>query len=119
MINISCNTESSIIKFIEVEGHATDVENKKIICAGVSCLTRTVCEIITRLKGVTSSCEVSKPGNVMLKLHDVDEGVQERIAGITDFLIFGLIGIKRDYPDSLKLKINNKEWYNGTQKRWW
>ncbi|MGL1891922.1 MAG: ribosomal-processing cysteine protease Prp [Spirochaetaceae bacterium] len=119
MINIICNTNNSLIVFLEVNGHASNNINNNVICAAVSCLTRTVCEITTRLKGVTSDCSAPNPGNVMLSIHNVEITVQEMFSGVTDFLLIGLIGIKRDYPESIKLKINNKEWYDGSQKRWW
>jgi uncharacterized protein len=104
--------------FLDVSGHAND-NNKEVICAAVSCLTRTVCEITTRLSGVTSKCSASKPGNVCLEIDDIGIDIQEMFSGITDFLLYGLIGIKRDYPESIKLNIDKKEWYDGSQKRWW
>lgn len=108
-----------MIKNLEVLGHASSSIDNKVICAAVSCLSRTVCDIATRLKGVKSDFSAPMAGNVMLNIHDVDSCVQERFSGITDYFLIGIIGIKLDYPESIKLKINNKEWYDGSQKRWW
>ncbi len=119
MINITCETRASNIKYFEVLGHAGGSDNEKIICAAVSCLTGTACEIISRLNGVISEFCAPKPGYVKLCVHSFEESVQEKLSGITDFLLFGLVGIIRDNPGSIKLKINNKEWYDGSQKRWW
>ncbi len=119
MISVTCNTDSSIIKFIEILGHSSGSDDDKIICAAVSCLTRTACEIMTRLNGVVSEFYASEPGSVVLLVHDYKKSVQDKLSGISDFLLLGLIGIIRDYPESIKLKINNKEWYDGSQKRWW
>lgn len=119
MIHVICNIENSVIKLLEVSGHSCGGKNDVIICAAVSCLSRTVCEIVTRMNGVSSDCKASAPGDVVLSLHNYKKIDRDRLFGITDFLIFGMIGIKRDYPESIKLNINNKEWYDGSQKRWW
>ncbi len=119
MIQVICVTEYSNIKYLELSGHATGNQENAIICAAVSCLTRTVCELASRLKGVTSECSAPEPGNIMLNIHNIDKNIQERFFGITDFLLIGIIGIIRDYPESITLKINSKEWYDGSQKRWW
>ena len=119
MISVTCITDFSIVKSFEVLGHSSGSEDDKIICAAVSCLTRTAGEIITRLNGVVSEFCAPEPGSVVLLVHNYKECIQDKLSGITDFLLFGLIGIIRDYPGSIKLKINNKEWYDGSQKRWW
>ncbi len=119
MISIDCKTKDSIIKFVEVSGHAENHDTKTIVCSAVSCLIRTVCEIVSRNSCIDSECQAADPGEVVLKVHDFKNNVQDKLSGVTDFLLFGLIGIKRDYPESIKLKINNKEWYDGSQKRWW
>ena len=119
MIEVSCVTYNSMIKSLEIVGHASNSNNNDIICAAVSCLSRTVCDITTRLNGINSELRAPKAGNIMLKIHDIDNCIHGRFSGITDFFLIGIIGIKKDYPESIKLKINNKEWYNGSQERWW
>ena len=104
---------------LKIIGHASNSNNNEIICASVSCLSRTVCDITTRLNGISSEFRAPRPGNIMLKIHSVDNCIQEKFSGITDFFLVGIIGLKKDYPESIKLKINNKEWYDGSQERWW
>ncbi len=41
------------------------------------------------------------------------------MSAVTDFFLVGLIAVAKDFPEAIKLKINNKDWYNGTQERWW
>lgn len=119
MIHVICLTKDSNIKYLELSGHASGNHENEVICAAVSCLTRTVCEITTRLNGVISECNAPEPGSLILKINKIDKSIQERFYGITDFLLIGIIGIVKDYPESITLKINNKEWYDGSQKRWW
>lgn len=111
--------EKSGLKRVEVFGHASNTSENSVICAAVSCLSRTVGEIASRLNGVSSCFEAPKHGELLLTVNSIDESVHERFCGITDFFIIGIIGVVRDYPESIKLKINNKEWYNGSQERWW
>jgi len=118
LITVTCFLVNSCINSLNVSGHASSYNNK-VICAAVSVLTRTVCEITCRLKGVASECIAHEPGNVSLNINNIDDEVQERYKGITDFFLIGLIGIKSDSPESIKININNKEWYNGSQERWW
>jgi len=119
LIEVICITEDSYLTYLKVSGHASKDRNNTIICSAVSCLTRTVCEITTRLKGVSSKCSAPNPGDVLLTIERVNENIKDRFCGITDYLLIGIIGVVRDYPDSVTLKINNKEWYDGSQKRWW
>lgn len=119
MIQVICKTDNSNITYLEVTGHASNSSKNALICASVSCLTRTVCEIISRMNGVDSICSAPDPGNVVLEIYDIKKSIQEHLSGITDFYLLGIIGIINDYPESIILKINNKEWYDGSQERWW
>ena len=118
MILVSCNVLDGILMDLKISGHAKGRSSVEV-CAGVSCLSRTVCEIVSRMGDVFSKCETTGPGDIVLEIHNVKKTVQGRMSGVTDFLLFGIIGLVRDYPDTVKLKINNKEWYDGSQKRWW
>ncbi|MBN2619040.1 MAG: ribosomal-processing cysteine protease Prp [Spirochaetales bacterium] len=119
MIKVICIVENSLLKYIKVTGHADNKNQKIIVCTAVSCLIRTACDITRRLIGVDSYIDAPNPGYVVLKVNNIENCLKEKYIGITDYLIYGLIGVKHDFPDSIKLKINNKEWYDGSQKRWW
>ena len=117
MINAQVYIESSVLTKVLVTGHADS--NAKIVCAGVSSLVRTLCELVSRYKKVVSSCEATKPGEVMLVIHSFDISIQGELVGVTDFFLLGLIALANDSPESIKLQINNKEWYDGYKERWW
>ncbi len=119
MIDVRCTVDLSIIKSLVVTGHAEFSSNNKIVCAAVSTLVRTLCELVTRYNGVVADCDAPEPGNVMLKIHNVDDMFLDGMSAVTDFFLVGLIAVAKDFPEAIKLKINNKDWYNGTQERWW
>ena len=118
MINILCGTENSLLEFLNVSGHAQG-SKQNVVCSAVTCLTRTALEITTRLRGITINSSAPDPGIVKLEIVNIENDIQDKVSGITDFLLIGLIGIKRDFPEYVKLEINDKEWYDGSQKRWW
>lgn len=119
MVLISCDIKDGHLVHLKVDGHAGNDENGRIACAAISCLTRTICDMTERLIGVTSVCSAPEPGNVVLDINNIDNCLYEMFSGVTDFFIYGIIGVKMDYSNAVQIKINNKEWYNGSQERWW
>ncbi len=117
MINAQIFTKSSVISRVLVTGHADS--NAKIVCASVSSLVRTLCELVSRYKKVVSTCEAAKPGEVMLEIHSFDISIQGEMVGVTDYFLLGLVALANDSPEAFKLQINNKEWYDGYKERWW
>lgn len=66
------------------------------------------------MNGVDALCLAPRPGELEISVTDFPIDVKGHLTGITDFLLKGLCDTVTDYPDSLKLNINNKEWYNGS-----
>lgn len=84
---------------LTVQGHAAKGERESSIpCAAVSALTGTVARLIDTCDGIISNGSAAKPGEMQIRIKEIEEKSNEWLQGVTDFLVFGLKEVEREYP---------------------
>jgi len=76
-----------------------------IVCAAFSVLARSAFESLAAVPGVAVHESAAQPGEYSVVVDTVPPQMVERVAGIAGFLIVGLAGLQRDFPQSVRLTI--------------
>jgi uncharacterized protein YsxB (DUF464 family) len=89
----------------KASGHAAAGDRGyDIVCAAFSVLARTAYEALRALPGTEIDGEAAEPGKLSFRVMR-GAASPERAAGIADFLVAGIGGLARDYPDAVELVI--------------
>ena len=77
-------------------------------CAAVTALLRTASRMLYRHPEIDAAGDARQPGEMLLELSRVPEGIRGWLRGVTDFLLAGLRDIREEYPQSLQIVIRGK-----------
>lgn len=89
-------------------GHARlSRAGEDILCAAVTVLLRTCARLLGSRLGQTAA-DAPEPGEMTLVLEASPPERIEWLRGITDFLLAGVAGLQKDYPDRLTVNIDGK-----------
>ena len=97
------------LRSFKARGHADAGDRGyDIICAAFSVLVRTAYETLKALPGLELKGSAAERGNLSFRvLKGADSA--ERAAGVADFLVVGIGGLARDYPDAVEFVIE-RDW---------
>jgi uncharacterized protein YsxB (DUF464 family) len=97
------------LEAFQASGHSTQGgRGKDIVCASVTVLLRTAGRLLEAEPGLQARGEAPEPGEMSLRLAQATEAQRDRIRGITDFLVRGLLDLRSEYPDIVSLEIRQK-----------
>ncbi len=95
---------------LTVQGHAAKGDSESSIpCAAVSALTGTVARLIDTRDGIVSSGSAAKPGELQIRIEEIEKKSIEWLQGVTDFLVFGLREVEREYPRECSVMMKTQE----------
>lgn len=107
--------DQGILSYLNAEGHAgNEIAGSNIPCAAVSVLLRTAWEVSASMDSVKLAGKAEKPGFLTIEIVEYPDSRRDMLKGITEFLLVGLRGVKKDYPDRLEIMIEEDGGYNGT-----
>ncbi len=105
MIRVSVRLdESGCLRSLEAEGHSfSEGRDFSPPCAAVSALLRTAAEILA----AETEARVSLPGEgrMVIETGAIPREKTERLRGVTDFLVYGLLRLERENPGDLRVEI--------------
>ena len=76
-------------------------------CAAGTVLLRTAYQTVAGYDGVTVSGRAPAPGSLSFEVGRYTPDTVDRHKGVGDFLVAGLSGVQRDYPDLIDLNIES------------
>lgn len=79
-----------------------------ISCAAATSLLRTCARLLAAQPELEVEAEAPHPGEMYLLLRKPPKAFVDWIRGTTDYMLCGLKDLKTEYPDNLKLEINDK-----------
>jgi len=95
-----------ILRNVEAGGHAGNLKaGSNPACAAITVLLRTAYETIAAYPGIQVSGEAPDPGFMAFHVVAFPPDTVERLKGVGDFLLVGLSGIQREYPDLLNVTV--------------
>ncbi|HUX14649.1 MAG TPA: ribosomal-processing cysteine protease Prp [Spirochaetia bacterium] len=103
--------ESGCLRKLDSRGHAIGVRNDNVACAAVSVLVRTAARTIIAHGDFDLLGDASTAGLLRCELagkRELPESTRRWLRGVTEFLVTGLQDTARDYPDDVRLEINNE-----------
>lgn len=74
-------------------------------CAATTLLVRSVARLVASLDGWTINGGAENPGALSVEIEKRPMDSDVWLRGVTDTLLQGLADIAREYPDSIKLKL--------------
>lgn len=94
---------------VRATGHAGwGKRGEDIVCAAAAALVRTAGRLLEAEPGLQAAGEAPFPGRVSLSLEKPPEERRERVRGITDFLVRGLLDLESEYPDNIAVEIGQR-----------
>jgi len=103
------NSRRCIVE-LTVQGHAPKRDRESSIpCAAVSALTGTVARLIDTRDGIISNGSADKPGELQIRIKEIEKKSVEWLQGVTDFLVFGLKEVEREYPSECSVLMKTQE----------
>lgn len=97
------------IALLSARGHAGGaLKGSNVICAGATTLIRTIARFLEVEDGIDIRGNAAKPGILNLKIRNYSLDKSERIKGITDFLLFGLKDLEKEYPGEFTISIEKQ-----------
>jgi uncharacterized protein YsxB (DUF464 family) len=95
-----------ILRSAEASGHAGNLKaGSNPACAAITVLLRTAYETFAAYPGVKVSGEAPDPGFLAFNVITFPPDTVEWIKGVGDFLLVGLSGVQREYPDLINVTI--------------
>jgi uncharacterized protein YsxB (DUF464 family) len=93
-----------------VSGHAPVKERAvSVACAAVSAIVRTAGRLIEMRHDIVSGGEAEEAGTLDLVIRERQDSAAEWLRGVTDFLVVGLKGVERDYPEECEVVVQTQE----------
>jgi hypothetical protein len=97
--------EDGTLRACKALGHAkAGKSGEDIVCAAVSVLIRTACNILSGREGIKLRCGAPEKGHVWLEA-DYEGCGKDFLHTAGIFLIEGLSSVAREYPENCKLNI--------------
>ncbi len=94
------------IRSFEAAGHGgAGPLGGDVVCAAFTVLARTAYQAMEALPGALVAGSADEPGRLRFRVDGVGREGEGRAVGIADFLVTGLSGLMREYPDHLGLTI--------------
>jgi uncharacterized protein YsxB (DUF464 family) len=104
-ISIGLNKNLTLC-YYRASGHAKHGKpGEDLVCAAVTCLLKTAAGILFTDHDLKIDYKAEKSGQMELNIIQIPEYKVERVKGITDFLLKGLIDLEGEYPDNLSIDI--------------
>jgi uncharacterized protein YsxB (DUF464 family) len=101
--------EQGLLQSCDVQGHAgAGKRGNDIVCAAVSVLVRTAQSTLTGKKGITAKSKAKRRGVLTLKVTAESGAAQDFLAGISAFLVEGLLSVAMEYPDNCVVTITKE-----------
>jgi len=85
-----------------------DFGGTSLVCGAASFMLRTAGDLFISEKGLGARVNLPEEGLMVVKIDDVPEGLRERMKGMTDFLVYGLIRLSREHPGELDIKLKGE-----------
>ncbi len=107
MIRLEVTLSGSVLASVHASGHASGKSESggNIVCAAVTMLLRTAAQLLEREASINIQGESKEPGSMDLEIVSVSPERRSWFEGITDYVVFGLQTLEREYPDKLYLQI--------------
>lgn len=117
MIDIRVRLDSlGCLREFQASGHAGAARaGEDIVCAAATVLLRTCAQLASSALGGAADARAPEPGRMRLLLGSVPPERVEWLHGITDFLLAGITGLQKEYPDRLTVKINGNSENTGVE----
>ncbi len=88
----------------EAEGHAgVGDRGFDIVCAAFTVLARTAYDALSRLPGARVEGAAPEPGSLDFRVESMPGQARERAIGMSAYLLEGLRGLEREFPDAVGL----------------
>ncbi|AEJ18937.1 ribosomal-processing cysteine protease Prp [Gracilinema caldarium] len=99
---------AGLIKSCKVSGHAgAGPRNGDVVCAAVSVLSRTALRTLTKTDGVTARGKAPQRGELFMEI-DYTEASKDQVAGITAFLLEGMLSVSEEFPEHCCVRIQRE-----------
>lgn len=106
MVQVRVETRGGCLHRLSIDGHDTTLrEGESLPCGIVSALARTVARLLEQEMGIQWSGDAPEPGSLWLVIEHTPEQREERLKGITDFLLTGLQDVAQDFPDIIQFEV--------------
>jgi hypothetical protein len=104
LINVEVTVSERKLRCVTADGHAEHgVHGSDIVCAAVTTLLRTTASLLDERRDVLIMGEARSPGSMNLTVEKVEPYLSEWMEGVTDFFLYGLRMIEREYPERIRL----------------
>lgn len=109
MIHVDVVLDSEgILRSCQVSGHAgAGPRNGDVVCAAVSVLSRTALRTLSKIEGVTARGKAPERGELFMEI-DYTEACMAQVAGITAFLLEGLVSVSEEFPEHCCVRIQRE-----------
>ena len=107
MVRITVATDiSGSIRNVIATGHAGSGETgTNIVCAAVTTLLRTAIRVFDRTSGISIRRDAKERGSLNFSVVAMQDGSEQYVKAVGDFLIIGLQDIQEEFPDDCAVTI--------------
>ena len=109
MINIEVVISEQKLRHVKADGHAGNTGyGTDIVCAAVTTLLRTTASLLEAQKDIPIEGEAPAPGLLNVSIKKVPFDRIGWLEGVTDYFLYGLRMLEKEYPDQISLIIKQE-----------